>query len=81
MNFGVYPCSIASDQADPDYNNLVVKSETSEEEAMPVPGKFRISFHFDVGTLIPILFPEHLMDHRLRYKNLKKKFKFLVYVS
>lgn len=53
--------SIASDQGEQDYKNMVVKSETSEEEAMPVP--------------------EHLMDHRLRYKNLKKKLKFLVYVS
>lgn len=56
---GWYCRSIASDQVDQDYsNNLVVKSETSDEEE-----------------------PGHLMDHRLRYKSLKKKLKFLVYVT
>lgn len=46
---------MASDQGEQDYN--VIKSETSEEEAMPVPENF------------------------MRYKNLKRKLKFLIYVS
>lgn len=52
---GWYCRSMASDQGEQDYN--VIKSETSEEEAMPVPENF------------------------MRYKNLKRKLKFLIYVS
>ena len=51
---GWYCRSITSDPVDQD---LVMKSETSEDD---VPG--------------------HL-DHRIRYRNLKKKLKFLIYVS
>lgn len=57
---GWYCRGIATDQVDQDYSNMVTKSETSEEDAMPIP--------------------DHLMDHRSRYRNLKKKLKFLIYV-
>lgn len=51
---------MASDQGDQDYSNLVIKSETSDDEGMPIPEKNNAT---------------------MRYKNLKRKLKFLVYVS